>query len=218
MKKKWILLSIPFLFNLLSCEGFSTGGNGEDVKDCTYVLKEHATTMYNNLEIRCLYNSNCSIIFHFGPAGSSKDINACGNYEYKFINNEKTIIVQKGRDFNKPSVNADINLTPDSDEHVRFSLFDKNNIEKKYDFDLSGVIHSFTVRGDSVDVNVMKDCRMDLYSCQRETVYGNELQDDKYTFSVNEGCNDYYRYRCSWHNQSSLETDDLDISAAIYWK
>jgi hypothetical protein len=218
MKKNWILLSIPFLFNLLSCEGLSMGGNGEEVKDCTYVLREHATTMYNNLEIRCLYNSNCSIIFHFGPAGSSKDINACGNYEYKFINNEKTIIVQKGRDFNKPSVNADINLIPDSDEHVRFSLFDIKNVEKKYDFDLSGIIHSFTVRGDSIDVNVMKDCRMDLYSCQRETVYGNELQDGKYTFSVNEGCKDYYRYRCSWHNQSSLETDDLDISAAIYWK
>lgn len=218
MKKKWIVLSIPFLFNLLSCEGLSTGGNGEDVKDCTYVLKEHATTMHNNLEIRCLYNSNCSIIFHFGPAGSSKDIKACGNYEYKFINNEKTIIVQKGRDFNKPSVNADINLTPDSDEHVRFSLFDKNNIEKKYDIDLSGIIHSFTVRDDSVDVNVMKDCRLYLFSCKKEIIYGNSLLDGKYTFSVADGCDSEYSYDCSWHNQSSLETDDLDIHAMIHWK
>ena len=173
--------------------------------------------MYNNLEIRCLYNSNCSIIFHFGPAGSSKDINACGNYEYKFINNEKTIIVQKGRDFNKPSVNADINLTPDSDEHVRFSLFDKNNIEKKYDIDLSGIIHSFTVRGDSIDVNVMKDCRLRLYSCMK-TVYGNNLLNGKYTFSVAEGCDSEYSYDCTWHNQGSFETDDLYIHAMIHWK
>ena len=218
MKKLSLLMLCLVVFSLLSCEGLSMGGNGEEVKDCTYVLREHATIMYNNLEIRCLYNSNCSIIFHFGPAGSSKDINACGNYEYKFINNEKTIIVHKGRDFNKPSVNADINLTPDSDEHIRFSLFDIKNVEKKYDFDLSGIIHSFTVRGDSVDVNVMKDCRMDLFSCNKKTVYGNNLLNGKYSFSITDGCKDHYSIDCSWEKMDSLGTDNIELFATIYWK
>ena len=208
MKKLSLLTLCLVVFSLLSCEMFHTGGNPDEGK-CSYVLMEHATEMRNDIDMECPYDSNCYIRFYFGPAGSSNDISDCGVYEYKFVQNENIMKIR---------LNSSVNLTPDSDEHVRFSLFDKNNIEKKYDIDLSGIIHSFTVRGDSVDVNVMKDCRMDLYSCQRETVYGNELQDDKYTFSVNEGCKDYYRYRCSWHNQSSLETDDLDISAAIYWK
>ena len=90
--------------------------------------------------------------------------------------------------------------------------------KKKYDIDLSGIINSFTVHRDSVDVNVMKNCYFDLYSCQKETVYGNRLQNGKYTFAVNDGCKDHYDYDCIWHNQGPFEKDDLDISATIYWK
>ena len=207
MKKLSLLTLCLVVFSLLSCEMFHTGGNPDEGK-CSYVLMEHATEMRNDIDMECPYDSNCYIRFYFGPAGSSNDISDCGVYEYKFVQNENIMKIR---------LNSSVNLTPDSDEHVRFSLFDKNNIEKKYDIDLSGIIHSFTVRGDSVDVNVMKDCRLRLYSCMK-TVYGNDLLNGKYTFSVADGCDSEYSYNCSWYNQSSLETDDLDISAAIYWK
>ena len=195
------------VFTLLSCEMFHTGGNPDEGK-CSYVLMEHAMEMRNDIDMECPYDSNCRIGFYFGPAASSNDISDCGVYEYKFVQNENIMKIR---------LNSSVNLTPDSDEHVRFSLFDKNNIEKKYDIDLSGIIHSFTVRGDSIDVNVMKDCRLRLYSCMK-TVYGNNLLNGKYTFSVAEGCDSEYSYDCTWHNQGSFETDDLYIHAMIHWK
>ena len=207
MKKLSLLTLCLVVFSLLSCELFHTGGNPDEGK-CSYVLMEHATEMRNDIDMECPYDSNCYIRFYFGPAGSSNDISDCGVYEYKFVQNENIMKIR---------LNSSVNLTPDSDEHVRFSLFDKNNIEKKYDIDLSGIIHSFTVRGDSIDVNVMKDCRLRLYSCMK-TVYGNNLLNGKYTFSVAEGCDSEYSYDCTWHNQSSLETDDLNIHAMIHWK
>ena len=207
MKKLSLLTLCLVVFSLLSCEMFHTGGNPDEGK-CSYVLMEHATEMRNDIDMECPYDSNCYIRFYFGPAGSSNDISDCGVYEYKFVQNENIMKIR---------LNSSVNLTPDSDEHVRFSLFDKNNIEKKYDIDLSGIIHSFTVRGDSIDVNVMKDCRLRLYSCMK-TVYGNNLLNGKYTFSVAEGCDSEYSYDCTWHNQSSLETDDLNIHAMIHWK
>ena len=105
-----------------------------------------------------------------------------------------------------------------SDNHARFSLIDEDDVEKKYDIDLSGIINSYTDRGDSVDVNVMKNCRFDLYSCQKETVYGNKLENGKYTFAVNDGCKDHYGYDCEWHEQGPSQKDDLSIDATIYWR
>ena len=208
MKKNWILLSIPFLFNLLSCEGFSTGGNPGQ---CQEILRKHVSSLRFSAFAKCPYEKDCDIYMgvEVSKLGDSLKNKCFDEYELTLKTQDTSMVVNSSRRYLLP-------LT--SDGYLHFSLIDEDGVEKKYDIDLSGIIHSFTVRGDSVDVNVMKDCRMDLYSCQRETVYGNELQDDKYTFSVNEGCKDYYRYRCSWHNQSSLETDDLDISAAIYWK
>ena len=208
MKKLSLLMLCLVVFSLLSCEMFHTGGNPDEGK-CSYVLMEHATEMRNDIDMECPYDSNCRIGFYFGPAASSNDISDCGVYEYKFVQNENIMKIR---------LNSSVKLTLDSDEHVRFSLFDIKNVEKKYDIDLSGIIHSFTVRGDSIDVNVMKDCSFKLYSCKKETVYGNNLLNGKYTFPVTDGCDSETSYRCSWHNQSSLGTDDLDIDATIYWK
>jgi hypothetical protein len=187
---------------------FHTGGNPDEGK-CSYVLMEHATEMRNDIDMECPYDSNCRIGFYFGPAASSNDISDCGVYEYKFVQNENIMKIR---------LNSSVKLTLDSDEHVRFSLFDIKNVEKKYDFDLSGIIHSFNVRGDSVDVNVMKDCRMDLFSCNKKTVYGNNLLNGKYSFSITDGCKDHYSIDCSWEKMDSLGTDNIELFATIYWK
>ena len=64
----------------------------------------------------------------------------------------------------------------------------------------------------------MKNCYFDLYSCQKETVYGNRLQNEKYTFLTTDGCDKESSYGCLWHNQGPFEKDDFDVSATIYWK
>ena len=208
MKKLSLLTLCLVVFSLLSCEMFHTGGNPDEGK-CSYVLMEHATEMRNDIDMECPYDSNCRIGFYFGPAASSNDISDCGVYEYKFVQNENIMKIR---------LNSSVKLTLDSDEHVRFSLFDIKNVEKKYDIDLSGIIHSFTVRGDSIDVNVMKDCRMDLFSCNKKTVYGNNLLNGKYSFSITDGCKDHYSIDCSWEKMDSLGTDNIELFATIYWK
>lgn len=211
MRKLSLLTLCLVVFSLLSCEMFHTGGNPDEGKICDRISKVLASPLELRLSIKCPYEGDCDISFSYAGVYLADTLSGpCfSGYELKLVTDDSLSIVRSLKSY-------PIHLSPNN--HIRFSLVDEDGVEKKYDIDLSGIIHSFTVRDDSVDVNVMKDCRMDLYSCQRETVYGNVLQDGKYSFSVNEGCKNYYRYRCSWHNQSSLETDDLDISAAIYWK
>ena len=211
MEKNWILLSIPFLFNLLSCEGLSMGGNPYEGSHCRGTSRTNAYSYMFFFELDCPFEGKCESFFFFlgnGTRENSED-NCFEKYELTLKTQDTSIIVNSNRRYLLP-------LT--SDGYLHFSLIDEDGVEKKYDFDLSGIIHSFTVRGDSVDVNVMKDCSFKLYSCKKETVYGNNLLNGKYTFSVTDGCYSETSYRCSWHNQSSLGTDDLDIDATIYWK
>ena len=162
----------------------------------------------------CPYEKKCDVGLGFGVAklGDSLD-GMCfgGGAEWRFESIDTSMIVAT-KDWKTYPVILSM------DDHLHFSLIDEDNVEKKYDIDLSGIVHSFTVRGDSVDVNVMKGCNLHLYSCKKETVYGNNLLNGKYTFSKTDGCDPDYSYRCSWHNQGSLETDDLEIDATIYWK
>ncbi len=215
MRKKW-LLSIPLLINIFSCEIFHTGGNPDEGK-CSLIVKEHGN-MRNNIVINCSLESNCNVSLLFLLVGTPVGYGCSDGFEYKFVQNNETSVVKRNYDRSKPSENTSIKLDLDADEHVRFSLLDINNVEKKYDIDLSGIIHSYTVRGDSVDVNVMKGCHLDLFSCKKATVYGSNLLNGVYTFSTTDGCKFVYSYDCLWQNQGSFETDELDIHAMIYWK
>ncbi len=87
-----------------------------------------------------------------------------------------------------------------------------------HNFDIL-LIHSYTVRGDSIDVNVMQNCSLSLFSCKKETEYGNTLLPNGiYTFSASEGCDSVLDYECSWQNQGPTQKDDLEIHVTIYWK
>jgi len=201
---------ILIVFILLSCEGLSMGGNPYEGSRCRGTSRTNAYSYMFFFELDCPFEGKCESFFFFlgnGTRENSED-NCFEKYELTLKTQDTSMIVNSNRRYLLP-------LT--SDGYLHFSLVDEDGVEKKYDFDLSGIIHSFTVRGDSVDVNVMKDCRLRLYSCMK-TVYGNDLLNGKYTFSVADGCDSEYSYDCSWYNQSSLETDDLDIHAMIHWK
>ena len=142
MSKKW-LLALPILFLLLSCEGFSTGGNPDEGK-CSFILREHPTKMTNNISMHCSYDSICRVTLFFGLIGASFVDGCIGDYEYRFVQNKET----------KINLNSSVGLNLDSDDHARFSLFDINNVEKKYDIDLSEIIHPYTVKGDSIEIKM----------------------------------------------------------------
>ena len=131
------------------------------------------------------------------------------DYELNLVTSEFSKSVFSGKEYNVPL---------ESNDHLRFSLIDINNVEKKYDIDLSEIINSYTVRGDSVDVNVMNGCRLSLYSCNKDFIYGSRLPNGKYSFLITDKCEDHYGYKCELHNQGPSQKDDLDISATIYWK
>ncbi len=211
MRKLSLLTLCLVVFSLLSCEMFHTGGNPDEGKICDRISKVLASPLELRLSIKCPYEGDCDISFSYAGVYLADTLSGpCfSGYELKLVTDDSLSIVRSLKSY-------PIHLSPNN--HIRFSLVDENGVEKKYDFDLSGIIHSFTVRGDSIDVNVMKDCSFKLYSCKKETVYGNNLLNGKYTFSVTDGCDSETSYRCSWHNQSSLGTDDLDIDATIYWK
>lgn len=215
MKKIWLLV-LPFLLCMLSCEGFSTGGNPDEGK-CSLVVKEHAE-MSNGIRIICPYDSICDIKFSFGSVATPEHYGCSVGFEYKLMQNGESKIVKRNYYDSRLNQNSSVDLIIDSSGRASISLFDINNIEKKYDIDLSGIINSYTVRGDSVVVNVMDNCSLSLYGCDRETVYGSLMWDSRYSFSTLEDCKNYYSYDCNWHEQGPLKKDALDIHAKIYWK
>ena len=213
MKKLSLLTLCLVVFTLLSCEMFHTGGNPDEGRQyqCQEILRKHVSSLRFSAFAKCPYEKDCDIymgveVFKLGDSLKNKCFD---EYELTLKTQDTSMVVNSSRRYLLP-------LT--SDGYLHFSLVDEDGVEKKYDFDLSGIIHSFTVRGDSIDVNVMKDCRMDLFSCNKKTVYGNNLLNGKYSFSITDGCKDHYSIDCSWEKMDSLGTDNIELFATIYWK
>lgn len=212
MKKIWLLI-IPILLCLLSCDMSmpGTGGNPDEGSSCKGVTKNHAKKYYFDLTLKCLYEDKCDVKLYFdaGYYSDSLSVRCFSGYELNLVTREISKTVLSEKEYNVPL---------DSDDHLLFSLIDINNVEKKYDIDLSGITRSYTVRGDSVDVNVMNGCRLSLYSCNKDFVYGSRLPDGKYSFLITDKCEDHYGYKCEWHNQGPSQKDDLNIYATVYWR
>ena len=211
MYKTWLFL-IPLLFSLLSCEGFTTTGSNDPYSNpCYGISKKNAYSYMFFFELNCPYGDVCKTKLSFlgSGAGDTLDGRCFSGYELRLetADTSRTVLENK---------NYPISLT--SDNHAKFSLIDEDNVEKKYDIDLSGIINSYTVRDDSVDVNVMKGCNLWLFSCRKGKVAGYDLSDVKYTFSRTKGCDEEGSYECYWQNQGPSKKDVLDIHAKIYWK
>ena len=214
MRKIWLIL-ISVVLCFIACDMPSLNGGMSGEGQCNQkVLRVHASSLTLEMTANCAYEKKCDAKLGFRVTGlpdSLKDRCFGGGSEWKLESFDTSMVVAT-----KGWKKYPISLT--SDNHVKFSLIDEDDVEKKYDIDLSGIINSYTVRGDSVDVNVMNGCRLSLYECDRETVYGNLMPDSRYSFSISEGCKKYYSYDCLWDNQGTFEKDKLDIHAKIYWK
>lgn len=216
MKKIWLLI-IPILLCLLSCDMSmpGTGGNPDEGRKCNErVMKVHAAALALEMTASCAYKKECNVKlgFHFTELPDSLKGMCFGNGSEWLLESIDTLMTVATKNGKKYPVKLS------QDDHLRFSLIDINNIEKKYDIDLSGITRSYTVRGDSVDVNVMNGCRLSLYSCNKDFVYGSRLPDGKYSFLITDKCEDHYGYKCEWHNQGPSQKDDLNIYATVYWR
>ena len=212
MHKIWLFF-IPLLFSLLSCEGFTTTGSNDPYSNpCYGISKKNAYSYMFFFELNCLYGETCKAKMNFlgSGVGDTLDGRCFSGYELRLETTDTSRTVLENK-------NYPISLT--SDNHAKFSLVDEDNVEKKYDIDLSGIIHSYTVRGDSVDVNVMKGCRITVISTPRNIeIYGNVYPESFFTFSAKESLRSWFGYDCSWYEQGPLGKDGLNIHAEIYWK
>jgi hypothetical protein len=216
MKKLWMLL-VSVVLCFVACDMPATGGNpGEG--ECSYIMKEHGI-MTNFIRIICPFDSICDVKFSFGPVAVPDDYGCVAGFEYKFVQENEIKIVRKNYFHSELNQNTSVDLVLDSNKRASISLIDTNNVEKKYDIDLSGIINSYTVRGDSVDVNVMKGCRITVISTPRNIeIYGNVYPESFFTFSAKESLRSWFGYDCSWFEQGPSGMDDLNIHAEIYWK
>ena len=216
MSKNW-LLALPILLCLLSCDGFSTGGNPNEGK-CSFVLREHPTEMLNRMRVECPYDSSCSIKFHFGLVNASFVDGCIDDYEYRFVQNKEV----------KINLNSSVDLNLDSDYHVRFSLFDIKNVEKKYDIDLSEILNAYVIRGDSVEVKFF-NClnRMSIYKYRVMRgngthdvieLYPDSLKNGKYAFYQDDLYFDEIHFSCGLGAQGSFESDSVYIYGDLYWR
>ena len=208
---KKCLLVLPILFCLISCDGVSLSGNPNEVAYCRGVTQHHANSLKIYLTMNCTNEKKCDVSLFFWGGNYRDSLSGKCYSDYD--------LMLKTKDSLKQILSETENLVPlDSDLHLRFSLLDINNVEKKYDIDLSGIVNSYIVRGDTVDLNVMENCSLHLYHCKKETIYGNLLNGEKYSFFTSDGCDKDYSYDCTWHNLGPSRKDDLKIHTKIYWK
>ena len=206
--------------SLCSCgfsELFSTVGNVHD-SGCSDVLKEHPEML--EIEINLVY----SYLF-FGSVYHSDSSHLCyEDYEYKYVSPKTTGKIHK---------NSTLYNVLDSDEHVRFSLFDKNNVEKSYDIDLSEIIHSYTYKGDSVEIkmpeNGFSKISIECPYCSTHRIYDSlclgifacnyrSTEQNSVIVGTDSSWGKSYGLDLYLGAQSSMKTDSIKIIAEITFR
>ena len=227
MLKKFLIVGT--FVSLISC-GFSTvGGDPHTDWKCQGTLKEHPDSMNISISLGISHNSvyESSLFFDSFRKKNPNTYSECyADYEYKYVSNKETKKIHKYDNF--------YNVL-DSDEHVRFSLFDKNNVEKSYDIDLSEIIHSYTFKGDSVEIKmpsegltkILLECPYCTYN--KERVYDNLCQgyfacnyQSSEMSTVMIGTDSTWDTLFVFHqylgNQSSMKTDSIFIYGDITFR
>ena len=132
-------------------------------------------------------------------------------------------------------MNTTLDNVLDSDEHVRFSLFDQNNVEKSYDIDLSEIIHSYTYKGDSVEIRTPSKgiteisircpyCTFDkrdenITLCQYSSACQYRSDGVKViTVGMDSTWGNFYLFDQYLSNQSSMKSDSVKVYGKISFR
>lgn len=215
------MLFIIFSIYLFSCS-FSFVDDVES--ECQGTLRTHPQMLELQIQLICFYGESCDSYLYFGALVHSDSSHSCyADYEYKYTSKVTTKKIHKNDNFN--------NIL-DSDEHVRFSLFDKNNVEKSYDIDLSEIIHSYTFKGDSVeikmpingDTEISIHCpyckeRDDSSLCRHSTACHYQSSElSSVIIGTDSAWGNLYSYDLYLNKQSSLKTDSLKVFGSIEFR
>ena len=146
------------------------------------------------------------------------------DYEYKYVSNKETKKIHKY---------DNLYNVLDSDEHVRFSLFDKNNVEKSYDIDLTEIIHSYTFKGDSVEIkmpeNGFSKISIECPYCSTHRIYDSlcqgffacnyqSTQQNSVIVGTDSSWGKSYGFDLYLGAQSSMKTDSIEILTEITFR
>ena len=220
---KRFAVGLLFVMALLACSLPDPGCDDHSCDGCRYVLKAHAEKMIYDLGVECLYDSACNATLVISrPVPKEKNECKMDNFEYTLVS---------GNIREKMEHNTNLRFLPiSSDDHFRFSLFDSAKVEKKYDIDLSSVIHSYTIDGDSVRITLPYSGKMKVSCpiCQelgencdimsnKVCQYINE-SDSSMTVTIGYDWDNNYRFSYGLSNQGPLGSDTIDVGGRIYFR
>lgn len=222
-----MLFVVGVLVCLLSC-GFSTvGGDPNSDWKCQGTLKEHPDSMNISISLGISHNSvyESSLFFDIFRKKNPNTYSECyADYEYKYVSNKETKKIHKY---------DNLYNVLDSDEHVRFSLFDKNNVEKSYDIDLTEIIHSYTFKGDSVEIkmpeNGFSKISIECPYCSTHRIYDSlcqgifacnyqSTQQNSVIVGTDSSWGKSYGFDLYLGAQSSMKTDSIEILTEITFR
>ena len=221
---KMFATGLLFVMALLACSLPDPGCDDHscDVK-CLPTLQKHVKSLNISLDLTCPFDSVCTASLFFGVVKElGWDSQECyDSYKYTFESDSDKDVIFK---FSKKMLTL-------SDDHLRFSLFDSKKKKKKYDIDLSSIIHSYTIDGDSVRIampsnlirfsvkcpycpdNTNDMCR-NSRACVREAEYGNSTM----TVGLDSSWGKYFLMSSWLDSQGPLGNDSIDISAQVYFR
>ena len=215
--KKIVLTAIPILLAMLACSDMIPLGPSTAKR--SYVLKEHPDTMTLSVTLNCPYEKKCTTEIFWGVgftyARSADSYSCISGYEYRYVSKEGANKIYSGE--TTP-------VTLDSDDHVRFSLFDSKNVEKTYDIDLSEMVRSYFVKEDSLYIKIPENMSYLAIGIKRPDGYQNvEIMDSViengyFVHVANESLRSYFYMDQEFSNQSSFGTDSIHVFATLYWR
>ena len=219
---KMFATGLLFVMALLACSLPDPGCDDHSCDEkCLPALRKHVKSMSIDLGLTCPLDTPCTASLYFGIVKElGWESQECHDgYEYTFVSGSIKDIVTK---FSKKMLTL-------SDDHLRFSLFDSAKVEKKYDIDLSSVIHSYTIDGDSVRITLPYPGKMGISCLVYRETEGYGFMGHDYCEYLNEGNSPYsvaidynwdnrYYYDYGIVNQGSLGNDSISVHAAIYFR
>lgn len=171
MKKISLAFVVALIAYVASCSLPDPGCDDHSCDEkCEPTIKKHLKSIEMHVAVDCDYDSLCMaryIVFSFAKVKSLDSAEVYENpstrpkvcydgFEYVFVNDSIKKKVSSGESLHK---------IPLKEDHLRFSLFDEDDVEKKYDIDLSEIVHSYKYVGDSIAIKMPETLTEFLIEC-----------------------------------------------------
>lgn len=228
MKKISLAFVVALIAYVASCSLPDPGCDDHSCDEkCEPTIKKHLKSIEMHVAVDCDYDSLCMaryIVFSFAKVKSLDSAEVYENpstrpkvcydgFEYVFVNDSIKKKVSSGESLHK---------IPLKEDHLRFSLFDEDDVEKKYDIDLSEIVHSYKYVGDSLEITVPDYVdTLKIYNDDGErSVYltPDSLENGKYVFYPDSMYKDVLSYNYTIKVETPLGQDIFEILAAVYYR